>query len=129
MQMYGRVESAEFLRPEALLSLRGELRDRGRHVRHLMPGLREVNAPRKRRGLAPTTPRGEAALPPYRLTERDARRERVGRLPEREPVASHEEDGRQEPAEEAAVPDAARAQEVYREKVAPVRPVLRLREH
>src|SRR4051812_34578601 len=94
-----------------------------------MARVREVDAPRERRRLAPAAPCGEAPLTPDGLTQSDARRERVGRLPERKPVATHQEYRGQKPAEKSPVPDAARAQEVYREKVAPVRPVLRLCEH
>src|SRR5205085_6245056 len=99
------------------------------HARDRVSQFGEVNAPRQSGRLAPAAARGEAALTTDCLPQRHARRERVRHLPERKFVTTYQERARQKPAEEAAVPNAARTQEVERDETPKVARVLRLRDH
>src|SRR5437763_1608698 len=83
-------------------------RVRRRHARDRVSQFGEVNAPRQSGRLAPAAARCEAALTTDCLPQRHARRERVRHLPERKFVTTYQERARQKPAEEAAVPNAAR---------------------
>src|SRR5690349_2219206 len=99
-----------------------------RHARDLVARFRKLHAPRQRRRLAPATTGGEAALASEEISNRDSRRTRVSSFPPRQLVTLHQEVAGEDGAEQSAIKDAARTQEVEREKCSGVVAIFRLRE-
>src|SRR5215213_4335277 len=96
---------------------RGSVGGVNRHARKIVRRFGKMHAPRQTGRFSPAAPGGETALPANRLPDGDARRKRVRHFPKREFIPANKHDEREKSADEPAVINAARTQEVERKNL------------
>ena len=101
-----------------------------RNTGDLMAQFRELDSPGQRCRLAPAAACGKTALAAKEISDRDARSAHISRFPPRQIVALHQKIAGQHCADEAAIENSARTQEVEREQLQRIFPILGLdKEH